>query len=123
MDLSLEGNNHYLHVRNVAAHHITVADRKLTNSFILTPKQIIEHWPVTDVSMLAETHVDAILRLHPEVLILGSGVRQIFPAAIFIAAFLNRHIGIEIMDNASAARTYDLLASEGREVVAAFILT
>jgi uncharacterized protein len=26
------------------------------------------------------------------------------------------------MDNAAAARTYDLLASEGRRVVAAFIL-
>jgi uncharacterized protein len=31
-------------------------------------------------------------------------------------------VGIEVMDNAAAARTYNLLAGEGRRVLAAFIL-
>jgi uncharacterized protein len=46
----------------------------------------------------------------------------VFPAAAFMAGFLRKGIGIEVMDNAAAARTYDLLAGEGRHVVAAFIL-
>jgi uncharacterized protein len=36
--------------------------------------------------------------------------------------FLRRGIGLEAMDNSAAARTYNLLASEGRRVVAAFLL-
>jgi uncharacterized protein len=32
-------------------------------------------------------------------------------------------VGIEVMDNAAAARTRDILASEGRNVVAAFVLS
>jgi RNA-binding protein len=57
-----------------------------------------------------------------DVLTGGTGARQAFPAAAFMAGFLRRNIGIEVMDNAAAARTYNLLADEGRRVVAAFIL-
>jgi len=39
-----------------------------------------------------------------------------------LAAFLQRGVGVEVMDNAAAARTWDILTSEGRNVVAAFIL-
>ncbi|HEX8777482.1 MAG TPA: MTH938/NDUFAF3 family protein, partial [Rhodanobacter sp.] len=42
--------------------------------------------------------------------------------AAFMAGFLGRGIGIEVMDNAATARTYNLLAGEGRHVVAAFML-
>ena len=39
-----------------------------------------------------------------------------------MAAFLQRGVGIEVMDNAAAARTFNVLAGEGRRVVAAFVL-
>ena len=55
-------------------------------------------------------------------MILGTGERQVFPAAAFMAGLLRKGIGIEVMDNAAAARTYNLLAGEGRRVIAGFIL-
>jgi len=45
-----------------------------------------------------------------------------FPAPAVMAACLTRGIGIEVMDNAAAARTFNLLANEGRRVIAAFLL-
>jgi uncharacterized protein len=99
-----------------------VVDRELTASFLLAPDQLIETWPVADARMLAPTHADPILGLQPELVLLGSGERQVFPPAAFLATFLSQGIGIEVMDNAAAARTYDLLAGEGRRVVAGFIL-
>ena len=39
-----------------------------------------------------------------------------------MAACLTRGIGIEVMDNAAAARTFNVLATEGRRVLAAFLL-
>ena len=33
-----------------------------------------------------------------------------------------RGVGIEIMDNAAAARTFNVLAGEGRRVVAGFLI-
>jgi uncharacterized protein len=45
-----------------------------------------------------------------------------FPPAATLAACLQRGIGLEAMTNAAAARTYSVLAGEGRRVVAAFVM-
>ena len=122
MDISLDRPEGYLFVRRVGAHEITLIDRELKRSFLLTPDQAIENWPVDHASALDERHVDALLALEPELVIVGTGERQVFPKPAFIAGFLRKGIGIEAMDNAAAARTYNLLAGEGRRVVAGFIL-
>lgn len=122
MDLSLERPGDFLFVRRVGDRAITVVDRELERSFLLATNRAVEDWPVTDATALDASHVDAILELQPELVVLGTGQRQVFPAAAFMAGFLRQGIGIEVMDNAAAARTYDLLAGEGRHVVAAFIL-
>ena len=66
--------------------------------------------------------VDAILALQPEVVLLGTGARAVFPPQAVLAQFLKRGIGLETMDNAAAARTFNVLAGEGRRVVAVFLL-
>ncbi|HEY9131691.1 MAG TPA: Mth938-like domain-containing protein [Dyella sp.] len=122
MDLSLDRPGDFLFVRRVAARAITVMDRDITASFLLAPDRAVENWPATDAKALGAAHVDEILALKPELVILGTGERQVFPPAEFMAGFLRKGIGIEVMDNAAAARTYDLLAGEGRRVVVAFVL-
>ena len=71
---------------------------------------------------LEPAHLDALLALAPELLVLGTGQRQVFPSPAVMAACLTRGIGIEVMDNAAAARTYNVLAGEGRKVVVALLL-
>ena len=122
MDLSFERPGDYLFVRRVGAQTITVGDRDLSESFLLLPDRIVEHWPVTQVQSLDTAHVEPMLALQPELVLLGTGASQAFPAAAFLAGFLRKGVGIEVMDNAATARTYDLLAGEGRRVLAAFIL-
>ena len=122
MDLTLDRPGSYLFVRRVGARSITVVDRELSSSFLLSPERAVENWPVTAASELDDSHVGAILELDPEVVLLGTGERQVFPSPAFMAALLRKGVGVEVMDNAAAARTYDLLAGEHRRVVAAFIL-
>ena len=122
MQLTLNRPGEYLFVRAVGADAITVVDRTLDRSFVLAPERAIENWPVADVAALDVAALAAILELEPAVVILGSGPRIVFPAQAVLAEFLKRGIGIEVMDNAAAARTYNVLVSEGRRVVAAFIL-
>jgi len=122
MDLSLEQADGYLLVRRVDARSVTLLDRVVEHSFLLTPAGITEAWPVTAAGSLGVDDVPVLLALKPEVVILGTGERQVFPAAAFMAGFLRKGVGVEVMDNAAAARTYNLLASEGRHVVAGFIL-
>jgi uncharacterized protein len=122
MDISLDRPEGYLFIRRVGPRSVVLMDRELTASFLLAPDRAIAEWPVDNAGVLDVDHVDAILALRPELVILGTGQRQIFPAAAFMAGFLRQGVGIEVMDNAAAARTYNLLAGEGRRVVAGFIL-
>ena len=122
MDLALDRPEGYLFVRRVGEHGITLIDRELTDSFLLAPDRVVEHWPVHAAGALDAKHVDTLLALQPELVLLGTGARQAFPAAAFMAGLLRMGIGVEVMDNAAAARTYNLLAGEGRHVVAAFML-
>ena len=122
MDLSFDRPGDYQYVRRVDERRITVNENSYERSFLLAPDRVEENWPVTDAKQLAASDIEPILALQPELVLLGTGVRQVFPPAAFMAGMLQRGVGIEVMDNAAAARTYDLLAGEGRRVVVAFIL-
>jgi uncharacterized protein len=97
-------------------------DRELTRSFILARDRAIESWAVHDIAALTPQQVAPILALEPDVVLLGSGARQQFPSQAVLAAFLQRGVGVEVMENAACARTWNVLAGEQRNVVAAFIL-
>ena len=73
---------------------------------------------VRDVNDLAEFDPARILALDPELVLLGTGQRQIFPAAAFRARFLSAGIGFEVMDTGAACRTFNVLVAEQRRVAA-----
>jgi len=106
----------------VSANSVTIVDRDFHKSLLLTPEKVVEDWPVTDAKQLTLADVELIVSLNPELVLVGTGEKQVFPSAEVMAGFLRRGIGVEAMTNGSAARTYSLLAGEGRKVVAAFIL-
>lgn len=99
-----------------------VNERVLTRSFIVAPDALIEDWPAASAGALQPADLEPALALGPEVILLGTGEHQAFTPAATQAACLQRGIGIEAMTNAAAARTYSVLAGEGRRVVAAFLL-
>jgi uncharacterized protein len=123
MELSLDRPEDFLVVRRADAHAGTVVDRALTRSFILARNRAIEDWNADDIVTLTPQEVEPILALEPDVVLLGSGARQQFPSQAVLAAFLQRGVGVEVMDNAACARTWNVLAGEHRNVVAAFILS
>jgi len=99
-----------------------VNERRLQRSFILAPDRLVEGWPPIDVQALVAADLEPLLALDPELVLLGCGGVQAFPPPEVMAACLSRGIGLESMTNAAAARTFNVLAGEGRRVVAGFIL-
>lgn len=122
MQLDLHKPDYTWFLRGADGSTALVNDRRIARSFIVAPDTLIEDWPVRDATALTPADLDAILALSPEVVLLGTGTRQVFPPPDAMAACLSRGIGLESMANASAARTYQVLAGEGRRVVAGFIL-
>jgi uncharacterized protein len=94
---------------------------RISGSFIISPKRLVRDWPVSDIETLQLAHLEILAELEPELVLLGTGERLIFPATELTMVLLSRRIGVEVMDTAAACRTYNILMAEGRGVVAALI--
>lgn len=123
MQLTEHHNENQFFVRRADEKSVTVIDRTLDKSFIIATNQIVEDFPYVDSKALDTSAIDKILALKPEVVLLGTGSRANFPPQNVMAEFLKRGIGLETMDNAAAARTFNVLVGEGREAVAVFLLS
>lgn len=121
MQLNLERPDYQYFLRGADGTGALVNGRRLQASFVIAPGALVEDWPVRDARALAPADLDPILALAPELVVLGTGATQVFPPPAVLAACLQRGIGLEVMSNAAAARTYSVLAGEGRRVVAAFV--
>jgi len=91
-------------------------------SLTVMPETPPQPWDVATFDDLTAAHFDAIAALAPDVVILGTGVRQRFIHPRLIASLSNLRIGVECMDNQAACRTYNILMGEGRKVTLALIL-
>lgn len=122
MQLVHEQPDYEYSLRGADGRSALVNERRLQRSFIVAPDRLVEDWPPTDVQALSPADLEPLLALEPELILLGCGAVQAFPPPQTMAACLSRGIGLESMTNAAAARTYNVLAGEGRRVVAGFIL-
>lgn len=95
---------------------IAIGGRRYLRGLILTPERIVDPWGPTLAADLAPKHLEAILALAPQVIVLGTGATQVFPDPAFYFMAAERRIGLEIMDTGAACRTYNILMSEGRRV-------
>ena len=122
MQLNLERPDYQFSLRGADGASALVNERTLRQSFIIAPDTLIERWPLDDASVMTPADLEPLLALRPELVILGTGAIQVFPRAEVMAACLTHGVGIEVMSNASAARTFNVLAAEGRRVAAGFVI-
>ena len=121
MQLHLERPDYAFYLRGADGTSALVNERTLHHSFCVSPETLVEAWPYHDASTLPPEALEPLLALQPELIVLGTGATQAFPPPATLAAALRRGVGLEAMTNAAAARTYSVLAGEGRRVVAAFV--
>jgi uncharacterized protein len=105
-------------IRRFVGGAIHVGGRMLDRPFIVSADRIIDDWSPPPIAELAVADLEAAIALEPEVVLLGTGARQVFPSPALLRAMLARGIGLEVMDTAAACRTFNVLASEYRRVVA-----
>lgn len=121
MDLTLHKPGDHLYIRSVSKEGITVADTLYDNSLVLSRETLLAPWPVTSVDDLEEQHLAQVFDLEPEVVLLGTGAKQAFPPPRLVMKFYEKGVGFEAMTTEAACRTFNVLVSEERNVVAALI--
>ena len=109
-------------LRSFTAGRLTIGEQAYDRGVIVAGATLLEDRLPAIAAELEAAHVEAILELEPEIVLVGTGQRQVFPGRPFLAGFLSRGVGVEVMDTAAACRTYNVLIAEGRQVVAALLV-
>ncbi len=101
---------------------IGVGQERVTDSVVIGSGGERQPWPCRRFEDLSAEHFNQLLALDADLIIFGSGSRIRFPRPDWIRVLVEQQIGIETMDTQAACRTYNVLAAEGRRVVAALLL-
>ncbi|WP_129647163.1 Mth938-like domain-containing protein [Peristeroidobacter agariperforans] len=109
-------------IRSYAPGEVRIGESVIRGSCLVKADQIVSDWRPQSVAELTLDDLQPALAMQPEVIVIGSGPKQEFPAPEVLGAVMSRGIGCEVMDTGAACRTYNILASEGRPVVAALLL-
>ena len=97
-------------------------DGGIYRALLLTPERA-DAWDPPEIDALNEDSLLPLIGLDPppEFLILGTGTTTRFPPRSLVSALEDKGIGVEAMDSRAAARTWGLLRSEDRWIVAAIM--
>jgi uncharacterized protein len=92
------------------------------HSLLVPWRGAVQPWEATGLAELGPAHFEQVLALRPELVVFGSGRRLRFVAPALLRALINARVGVETMDTPAACRTFNVLAGEGRSVVAALLV-
>jgi len=95
---------------------------KIESSFYFHQGEVVSPWIQQDISTLTIAGLKWLETHTPEVLVIGTGRRTAFPSHDVMDYLADLHVGFECMDSLSAARTFNILVGEGRDVAAAMLL-
>jgi len=119
MKFTLDSRSDINLIRGYAAGEVRIGERVQHAPCIVSADRLILDWRARAVAGLTSEDLEPVFALQPEIVLLGTGLRQIFPASAIKQAFAARGIGLEVMDLGAACRTYNILVQEERRVVAA----
>ena len=112
-------------VQTLTAHGpgwVAINNERVENSVVVGSRGERFEWNCRSFEQLGPEHFAQLASLGAELVIFGSGARIRFPKPAWLQPLMARRTGIETMDTPAACRTYNILASEGRHVVAALLV-
>jgi uncharacterized protein len=101
---------------------MVIGGQRYEESVILCSEGYLKAWHCTRHGALTVSHFELLAEWRPELVIFGSGLTLKFVRPELLRPLIEAGIGVETMDTMAAARTYNILAGEGRRVAAAFLI-
>jgi len=101
---------------------IKIGDQVHTTSLLVSTDSLTENWTLKSLTELAYEDFASAEALNPDILLFGSGKSLVFPDFDIIRKLRAKGISLEVMDTAAACRTFNVLRSEDRHVVAILMI-
>ena len=121
MKLTLQTNKSDVFIKNYENHKIYINDEVFENNIMIINSNITK-WEITSLKISTHEYYKEILMAKPEIIIIGTGTKLIMPDNKLIHEIHKKNIGIEFMITESACKTYNVLASENRNIAAGLLL-
>ena len=93
-----------------------------TQTIALTTNAVLEDWQPKPIESLQFDDFAILLDTGPEIIVLGSGSKPVIPPRDLVFAMARGGVRFEVMETGAAARTFNVLVSEGRLVAAVLYL-
>ena len=109
-------------VTGTGAGWVRVGQTEHRGNIVLLPDVVVPGWAPQGFAALTEEDFASLLAHEPEIVLLGTGARQLFPHPRFLQSLAAARVGVDVMDTGAACRTFNILVAEDRRVAAALII-
>ena len=109
-------------IRSYASGELRVNETAYRGAIILSASTLIDMANIQNLDDLLEVVAARVLALEPELILLGTGARQVFPPPAFGVQFMRAGIGFEVLDTSAACRTFNVLVGEQRRAAAILLI-
>lgn len=121
MILTRDYNHGDYEIRSYEPGELQVNDERFNESIVISSHHLLI-WEPQTLQDLKTSNFDVVLSLDPEIFLLGTGPTLIFPKNSLLENMMKAQIGVEVMSTSAACRTFNVLMSENRNVVAALLI-
>ena len=109
-------------ISSATSDEIVVNGNTIQESCIINSKTVMTDLQLKSIEQLSSTHIEYLLSNRPEIIILGSGLVHQFPQVDLLQPLAQNNVGLEVMTNKSAVRTFNVLMAEDRNVACLLII-
>ena len=105
-------------MRRVTASEIVIGDTTWRAPIAVMANGVLDSWQAPPLEKLSIEDLAPLLAGGAEIIVIGTGREQQLPHRELMFAMARNGVGLEMMDTAAAARTFNVLLGEGRPVAA-----
>ncbi len=114
-----KGSGNY--IQSVTGEAVLIDGMQYRTPLMVTPERLITNWLPPALDQLTPDDFQVAMDLEPELILLGTGTAHHFVSNHLMTAIMKRGVGFEVMANAAACRTYNVLSAEDRRVLVALL--
>ena len=122
MELEVEISKTRTLITSCGSRGVVVAEKTFTQSFLIAPNGTPADWEVREFSALSPARLEQLCVVESDVLMIGTGVSQCFPDSELIQILAKHGRSAEFMSSRGACSTFNVLALDDRQVMAAIML-
>ena len=101
--------------------YIEINGERHVAPIVVGPSHLDTAWPDEEKGDIGPETIRRLASLQAEIVLIGTGPDQRFPAPATLRPLVEAGLGFEVMNTHAACRTYNILVAEDRKVAAALI--